>query len=118
MMDRYLLVLAVGAAGVLLIVGCALAWHENEGEWVQRSGSAITAAEALIVVVESRRRHRIERIPFARKESNPHMRVEIERAEGEALGAAILLAVTGELLHGFGDLAFNAIRDIWHLYAG
>lgn len=112
------MVLAVGVAGLILVVGCVLAWHKNDAEWLQRCGSAIVAAEALIVVVETRRRHRFERIPFARKESNPYIRVEVERAEAETLWAAILLAVTGELLHGFGDLAFKAVRGLWHLHAG
>jgi hypothetical protein len=111
MADKYLLVLTMVAASLLLIGGFVLAWHENDAEWVQRSGSAIVAVEALIVVLESRRRHRFERIPSPLKEGNPYIR--IERAEPATLWAAILLAVIGELLHGFGDLAFEAVDRLW-----
>jgi hypothetical protein len=106
------------AASFLLIAGSVLAWHENDAGWVQRSGSAIVAAEALIVIVESRRRHRSERLPFPLKEGNPYINIELERTEEGTLWAAILLAVIGELLHGFGDLAFEAVRGLFLIRAG
>jgi hypothetical protein len=107
--ERGLLVVPIAAAVVIVASGFAVAWWVQEPEWVRRSGSAVVAAESLIAILENRRRNRFERIPAVLKEKNKFIREEIERAEYQLLWVAVALAVSGELLHGFGDLLFSLL---------
>ena len=107
--ERRLLALAVGIAVSMLLGGCWLARLHEKPEWVNRSGAAITAAESLIAILESKRRSRLQRTLHVTNPSNPYIREEIEKAETHLLRVSIVLAVSGELIHGFGDLLFEAI---------
>lgn len=125
--ERALLFGAVSFALLALTGGCYLARRSGDAHWVNRAGAAIVAAEGAIVIVEFVRRARLQKIlnktlmGIPRDQSNEStismqrrirsfdtLEGEIERAELQVLVIAVLLAMTGELLHGFGDLLFKS----------
>lgn len=124
--ERLILVGAVGFALLAIVSGYCLAHHTGDHHWMNRAGAAIVTAEGIIVLVEFLRRERLQRVlrsGFAgrRKRTTPERDVlkedramdilegEIRRAESHVVIIAVLLAMTGEILHGFGDLLFEAL---------
>ena len=125
--ERLLLTGAVGFALIALVVGYYLAHHTGDRHWMNRAGAAIVAAEAIIVVVEFLRRERLRKVLHTRLAGRSNrlpterdalggeralsiLEDEIKRAESHVLIIAVLLAMTGEILHGFGDLLLEALN--------
>lgn len=124
--ERIILAGSVGCALAALGGGYYMARCSGDPHWMNRAGAAVVAAEGVIVVVEFIRRSRLQKIFYnamlnARKEQDVRgggdtqkrakvlntLEHEIERAELHVLVVAILLAMVGELLHGFGDILFE-----------
>ena len=97
---------AVSSAILFAAAGFFLALASNRPLWAQRAGSAVVAVEALIAVAAERRQKRLARIPSVVREAAPYVEIAIAHAESQLMWLAIALAVSGELLNGFGDLIF------------
>ena len=127
--ERALLFAAISIAAFALGVAFLLSYRTGDPHWVNRSGAAIAAAEGIIAVAEFHRRTRLSKIHdvfIARKlkqiadgetsmdvdEAHNILEAEISRAELHVLVVAVVLAVIGELLHGFGDLFFECLRRV------
>ena len=107
-------------AVVFIGSGATLAIYSGDPHWLNRSGAAVVAVEALIAAVEFVRRSRLVRLDSALSsvvnggsratKARRRRRVvenELHRSERRTLSIALLLAVAGELLHGFGDLLIH-----------
>jgi len=112
--ERRMLALSVASTVLFVVAGVLLASVTRRPQWVQRSGSAVVAVEALIAVAADRRQKRLARIPSAVREANPYVEIAIARAESQLMWVAIALAVSGELLNGFGDLLFCWLSGCAH----
>lgn len=127
--ERLLLISAVGFALLAIGAGYYLAWITSDVHWMNRAGAAIVGAEAVIALVEFRRRERLDDVwnrtlTRSRVEGKIRSRrrrlvtgraldfveKEIRRAELHVAVIAITLAMLGEALHGFGDLLLEALH--------
>lgn len=113
--ENLLVFTAVALAVSALCGGIYVAWYTRDPHWVNRSGAAIVAVQALVIVADFLRRARLQKLREAHLSKVPHatlprdsalkiLNQEIEKAESFVLFIAILLAVAGEILHGFGDI--------------
>ncbi|MFY9619994.1 MAG: hypothetical protein WAQ99_09290 [Pyrinomonadaceae bacterium] len=123
--ERILLLGALGLALTAAGVGVWLAIMTGDPHWLNRAGAAITATEAVIVLAEFQRRERLghARIRLERRRRDRSLNTErageiiedaIRRAERRVLLVAVSLAMFGEVLHGFGDLLFEAVESHLH----
>lgn len=118
---------AVGFACLAVGAGYFLSYRTHDPHWMNRAGAAIVAAEAIIAIAEYQRRSRLNRVQqfyLSRKRAQilsgeSHLdltrteeilETEIRRAEFNVLMLAVVIAMLGELLHGFGDL----LLEIFH----
>lgn len=125
--ERLFLVVAVGLALLITIVAGYLAYRTGDFHWMNRGGAAIVALQASVIIIEFRRRDRLH-VLFIKKllttirrlnERDDEASVEIKglgfleqevrKAESNVLLVAVLLAMAGELLHGFGDLLMKSL---------
>ena len=113
MFERFGTLFAVFVAVGCVVAGVFLAARLQEVEWVKRSGAAVASAEALIAILEQKRREKFAMIPPHVKEQNPYVEQEIMRAERKTFMVATSLAVSGEMLHGFGDLVFEQCQSLF-----
>jgi len=119
--ERLTLIGAVTLALLLVASGVALSRLLCDPHWMNRAGAAIVAVQVIAIAVEVSRRRRLDQLlrevhgsPTAtKKPPTPNvthvarerfMHEEILRSERQAFGVVVLLAVVGELMHGFGDL--------------
>ena len=127
--ERLLLIGALSFALVAICTGYYLAQVTCDAHWMNRAGAAIVGAEAVIALVEFRRRERLEGIRhrtlmltkvernirtrggrLLRSRAVEFVEREIRRAELQVLVIAIFLAMLGEVLHGFGDLLLEVLH--------
>lgn len=123
--ERVLLFGSVGFALLAVSAGCYLACGTGDPHWMNRAGAAIAATEGIIAIAEFHRRARLNKIQATlmsrtmkqtmegsvtldAMRANDILEVEIKRAELHVLVIAVLLAMIGEVLHGFGDLLLEA----------
>lgn len=105
-----ILVVAFGAIGM----GYHLAMSLGDAHWLNRAGALIVAAEALLLFAELSRRARLREVEDRYGQDNPYIAAEVLRAERRLVAIAATMIVLGELLHGFGDLAFGLVRGLTH----
>ena len=84
-----------------------LAVLQKDPEWINRAGAAVVCAEGAIAIAEHRMKGRFARIDRKQISANEFLQREIERAESRVFKTALVLAIGGEALHGFGDLIFK-----------
>jgi hypothetical protein len=127
--ERTLMVGSVGCALLALGGGVYLANRWGDPHWMNRAGAAMVAVEGIIVIAEFIRRSRLQKILYGalmsprkdtdirgaareerRRKAFSTLEEEIEKAELHVLVIAISLAAAGELLHGFGDLLYEAFH--------
>lgn len=126
--ERIVLSAALLGSSLVLATGAYLAWTKCEPHWMNRAGAAIVIIQVLAGVADYRRRKRLGNI--VRKTSEElgnsldlgagHARSiadrrnflesEVSRSESRSVTLVLALAAIGELLHGFGDLIFAALR--------
>jgi hypothetical protein len=116
----------VFAAIVVLALGAYLAWCLDDPHWMNRSGAAVVAIQAVAGLAEYARRRRLGRLErstapareaHARtagehgtslEEKKLHfLEEEVAKSEFQALAIVLSLAAVGEIVHGFGDLFFE-----------
>jgi hypothetical protein len=110
-------ILALAAVGA----GYYLARLTHDLHWMNRSGAAIVTLGGIVAIVDFFRRQRLQKLRHRNITiENESTRVdeftarrilesEIRRAESHVLVVAVIMAMTGELLHGFGDLLFKKL---------
>lgn len=95
----------VGAAIIVAAAGVSVARMTGDGLWLNRAGALIVCVEGLLVLVELSRRMRLRHAEELNA-NNPYVRLEAIRAERQLVVIGVMVAIFGELLHGFGDLLF------------
>jgi hypothetical protein len=127
--ERLFLSLAVGL-GLFIAVGTGyLAYRTRDFHWVNRGGAAIVALQAIVIVIEFSRRDRLQALFYQKLVRTIHrlneihdeesiqlkaldfLEREVRKAEGRVLLVAVLLAMAGELLHGFGDILMETLMN-------
>jgi hypothetical protein len=132
--ERSVLLVTIVVAPTLVTIGICMACKYQDSHWVNRSGAAIVAVQAIAAATEFSRRGRLHKLrrrfvdapgerglatpsgELSRSGSQKHaesmamLETEIARAEREAFAIVMLLAGAGEVLHGFGDLI---VESIW-----
>jgi hypothetical protein len=123
--ERLLLLGSVGFAVLAVSGAYFLIRKTGDPHWMNRAGAAIVATEALIAIAEFLRRERLDKVRHTTSMSRGRgtggeelefdasrvlhiLEDEIRRAELHVLVIAMLLAMIGEVLHGFGDLLLEA----------
>jgi hypothetical protein len=125
--ERLLISVAVLLAFATACTGFCLAYRTGDFHWMNRAGAGVVALQAIAIVVEFLRRDRLQAL-FRQKliaivrgpdeidyEQSPELKAltflerEIKKAESRVLIVAVLLAMVGELLHGFGDLLMEVL---------
>jgi hypothetical protein len=83
---------------------------------MNRSGAAVVALGAIVAIVDFSRRERLQKLLHRSTKidiestqinevtARSILESEIRKAETHILAVAIIIAMIGELLHGFGDL--------------
>jgi hypothetical protein len=116
--ERIIVFCSVGFAFLLVGAGGYLAHRSTDHHWVNRAGAAVLASDGVFVVLEFFRRERLRGVRRATfgghsaTQSPPELQFlenQIGRAELRLVIIAALLAIVGEVLHGFGDLLFRVL---------
>lgn len=113
------------AALLALSASVYMAHVHSDPHWVNRGGAAIVSIQAVAVLGEARRRRRLANLRVsvdtndvaaahgvARHKIAHSLDSEIDRSERRAFFTVLILAATGEVLHGFGDLLFHALQQL------
>src|SRR4051812_46772282 len=123
--------LCVVLAGISVIASLIIAIISREPHWMQRGGALLAAISALIAIVEASLERKIHvreieaehedakdlvRVPVLRR-LEAHIKSARFRADADTLSSekvkAIfiigLIAIFGEILHGFGDLLISPV---------
>lgn len=114
---------SVMAAGCALLGCIMVAVMRESPHWVNRGGAAVVALQVVAAIGEYRRRLRLHELRCSTTEADfdPSAKIgrerhlvwldhEIARSERRALALVLILAGTGEIIHGFGDLLFEGLR--------
>jgi hypothetical protein len=123
-------------AALIAALGCYLSVARSDPEWMKRAGALISSVAAAAVLwqvkVEMAIEHELERITGEHRVDGPTLasspierladkirsrRVEalaegLSRARLMAVAYVALTAIAGEILHGFGDLIFEAAERL------
>ena len=113
-------------AALLTLIGSVYVAHVRcDPHWVNRGGAAIVSIQAVAAVGEAHRRRRLADLRVSLDTNDvagahgvtlhevAHaLDAEIEKSERRALLTVLILAATGEVLHGFGDLFFDAFQRL------
>ena len=113
------------AAALALAGSIYMAKWRCDPHWLNRGGATIVAIQAIATVGEFRRRRRLNDLRGSTTESDipaasgityrafcEELNGEIDRSERRAFATVLLLAAIGEIIHGFGDLLFEALGGI------
>jgi hypothetical protein len=106
--ERLMVLLVIGIAAIAITGGVAMATVTKDSHWVNRSGALVVASESLLLLAELTRRTRIRRIEEEHGGKNPYVSIEASRAERRLIVIAVATIVVGEIVHGFGDLLWDA----------
>lgn len=125
--ERFGFITSILVALIVVWCGIYLAITHGDAHWVNRSGAAVVAVQAVAATLDYSRRNRLQRVartltvatsqprlpPGGRRPaSRLHvMEEEVGRSERHAFVVVIALAAFGEVLHGFGDLLFHLLLD-------
>ena len=127
MRERLALVGSVIGASFAIAGGVFASLWTHHSHWMNRAGAAVVVLQIVAVIGEFLRRTRLrnlesfliqsidksarrrEATPYAEDHRRAFVRDEIEKSERQALVIVLLLAVVGEVLHGFGDLLFEMV---------
>ena len=120
--ERVALLAGVSLAIIVIVGGWYLALHLHDPHWMNRAGAAVVALQVCAAMIEFARRNRLRhaetsllmRLPD--KHGRDHseklhtfVAAEVAKSESHAFLLVMTLAAVGELLHGFGDLVFEAL---------
>jgi hypothetical protein len=129
--ERLLLLGAIGVALAAVYLGYVIARKKGDPHWINRTGAAIVATEGVIAVAEFLRQERLKRIrsgimvgggvgrtsgtgseALTLSRANNILEREIRRSELQIVIIAAFLAIIGEVLHGFGDIIYEALIGV------
>jgi hypothetical protein len=99
---------AITFALFIFFIGAWLAFVTKEPEWLNRAGALIVCTESLVVLGEFLRRTRLQKLEETYPD-NVYLRHEARRAEKQIVILAVVIAIIGEFLHGFGDLIMTFV---------
>jgi hypothetical protein len=115
-LERLLIFISVLLAVTTVGAGYYLVCLTHDPHWMNRSGATVVTLGGIVAVVDFFRRGRLQKLLHGNakidNESTPInevtarriLELEIRRAERHVLAVAVIMAMAGELLHGFGDL--------------
>lgn len=108
------LLVGVGVAVACLSAGVWFALAYDDPHWMNRAGAGVVAVQLVAARIEFSRRRRLgvlaDRMNGALDEDERQLLAsEVARSESQAFAVVVSLAAIGELLHGFGDLLFEAV---------
>lgn len=117
LLERLAIFATLAIAVLFIASGVLLALHYGDPHWLNRSGAAVVAVEAMIGCVEVARRNRLIKLEATlsprfregtpsrtKRQRDRIIEHEFHRSEQRILMFALMLVIVGELLHGFGDL--------------
>lgn len=112
LLERFLVWLAVAAAVGLGGIGFWLGEATQDFEWPRRFGAAIVCVEALLVLLHYSQDRRLELLQKELGSENIYLEREIAAAKLNLTKTGVILAIFGELLHGFGDTLLEILNRL------
>jgi hypothetical protein len=129
--ESIILLSTVAIALLIMVGGVWLAFRFEDAHWVNRSGALIVVVESIIVFVEASRESRLEKMEHIIGDISKKSEMDLVAFDGnqnriwrdavrrranalrrELIIIGVGLAAFGEIIHGFGDLAFGLFFSV------